>query len=94
MKRFGDSRRSALDIIEILTQSEKFISQLTREYVIEGKILHRTRAGHVIDQDIGEARERYEKDLRAIKVEHNRALEAHIANTVAQLRSLSLQTQS
>ena len=76
IRRYEDSSRSALDIIDLCTQAGMFVPLLTRDYVIEGKELHQSAAGRAIERDIAAARERHATQLQALETEYNQALEA------------------
>lgn len=93
-KRYEDSQRSALDIINLVTRGAMFVPQLTREYVIEGNELCETAAGRAIDQDIAKARDQQKAELATLRREHDRACEARDADAASKLRLLTLQTES
>lgn len=85
MKRFEDSRRSALEIFDAAIMGGRFTPQLTREYVIEGKELCKTAAGRAIDEDLAKAREEQEMALETLREEHDNVLRTHRAELADEL---------
>jgi len=93
-KRYEDSQRSALDIINQATRGGMFVPQLTREYVIEGIELCQTASGRAIDRDLAKAQDQHEAELATLRGEHDEAREARSADAAAELRLLTLQTEA
>ncbi|MCJ1450779.1 hypothetical protein MMC28_001113 [Mycoblastus sanguinarius] len=94
VKRFEDSKRSALEIVYVATKRGCFTPQLTREYVTEGKELCNTAAGRAIDEDLAKARDQQEEALATCRKEHNKALQTRNAQAAQRLRLQTLHVEA
>lgn len=90
MRRFEDSRRSALEIVDVATKRGSFTPQLTREYVIESKELCKTAAGRAIDEDLAKARDQQTEALEILGEERDKALQTRRAEAAEKLRVQTL----
>lgn len=86
MRRFEDSHRSALNIINIVTESGSFLPQLTQENVTENKELHLTAARYEAIQDIARATGHHEAELDALKRYHAKAVDKQNAEMAIELK--------
>lgn len=91
ISRFGDSQRSALDVLSRVTAGGTFVPQLTKEYAIDGIELCKTTAGRAIDEQLAKARDKHEVDLAALRQRLNSARQARDAQAASQLRTLEAQ---
>ncbi|KAL9078164.1 MAG: hypothetical protein Q9157_002922 [Trypethelium eluteriae] len=89
IRRFEDTRESALEAIRSVTATGVFTPQLVQEYIIEGRALQDTAAGRALDEDLASARKKHQAELATMRSEYNRAFAAKDADTAAQIRVLS-----
>ncbi|KAL8719033.1 MAG: hypothetical protein Q9181_008120, partial [Wetmoreana brouardii] len=94
MRRFEDTRQSALDIVKQATRNGTFTPKLTREYVLEGKALYQTSAGRAIDDNLAKAREQQEDALETLRREHLKALKTRTGQGAETLRLQALQLEA
>lgn len=94
MKRFEDTKQSAVDIVQRIAESGTFIPQLTREYVLEGKPLCETAAGHAIEPELAKTREEQKQALEDLQGEYAQLLGTHVNKMKENLNQQVLELKS
>lgn len=74
VERFGDSMTSAIEIIRPLAEGQAFLPRLTKETVIEKKLLVETEAGKEVNENLEEAQKLHKKEIAELNDQYKRAL--------------------
>jgi hypothetical protein len=85
--RFGDSMKSAIEIIKPLIQGPAFEPQLVEEVVRDGKSLPQTQAGQVVNDDVAEAKKAHAAEMKQLEKDKKEALDKRDFEFAAQLEA-------
>lgn len=86
--RFNGTKRSAMDIIRPLCQSQTFVPEVIREWIASND-LSLTQAGREIEGRIGEVKKDYEAQAKKLAEATEKALEAGDVETARPLQERS-----